>query len=121
MRACDLIIVQGETQRIGFLWLAGPDRDHLTPVDVSGCGARMQLRRTVEDDEVLAEFSTAAGTLEVVWPCGEAGQFYIVIGAEQSAAFAHSTMVYDLFASQPAGTPSRVVGGAAFLERRVPR
>ena len=60
-----------------------PDTDKV-PEDYTGCTARMQLRREIDDPEVLLELSTANGGVEL-----DGAWLRLLMTAEQTAAFVY--------------------------------
>lgn len=60
-----------------------PDTDKV-PEDYTGCTARMQLRREIDDPEVLLELSTANGGIEL-----DGAWLRLLMTAEQTAAFVY--------------------------------
>ena len=60
-----------------------PDSDKV-PEDYTGCTARMQLRREIDDPEVLLELSTATGGIEL-----DGAWLRLLMTAEQTAAFVY--------------------------------
>lgn len=60
-----------------------PDADKV-PEDYTGCTARMQLRREIDDPEVLLELSTANGGIEL-----DGAWLRLLMTAEQTAAFVY--------------------------------
>ena len=63
-----------------------PDAD-ITREDYTGCTARMQLRRDIDDPEVLLELSTANGGIEL-----NGAWLRLLMTAEQTGAFAYGDM-----------------------------
>lgn len=67
------------------------------PLDFTDMSARMQVRRAVPDDEILAEFSTADGTID---PLDETGVVKFAVDADITADLPADNVtqswVYDL-------------------------
>lgn len=63
-----------------------PDADKV-PEDYTGCMARMQLRREIDDPEVLLELSTANGGIEL-----DGAWLRLLMTAEQTAAFVYGAV-----------------------------
>ena len=57
-----LTIVRGSTLNTAFTWSTGDCKTALTPVDLTGASARLQVRESPES-AVLFELSTADGTI----------------------------------------------------------
>ncbi len=60
-----------------------PDADKV-PEDYTGCTARMQLRREIDDPEVLLELSTTNGGIEL-----DGAWLRLLMTADQTAAFVY--------------------------------
>lgn len=65
---------------------AVPDAD-ITREDYTGCTARVQLRREIDDPEILLELSTASGGIEL-----DGAWLRLLMTAEQTAAFVYGDM-----------------------------
>lgn len=53
-----LVIEQGATFRREFQWRSGATEETATPVDLTGCTARAQIRETYESTTALADLTT---------------------------------------------------------------
>lgn len=98
----DLTIYKGSTYSKLIQWKTG---EPATPVDLTGCTARMQVRKRANDTEVLDVLTTENGKLTIYNP--SEGRIRIDISAAQSAAYTFTTGVYDLEIVYPA--PSTTV------------
>lgn len=87
----DLTIYKGSTYSKLFQWKTGSPE---TPVDLTGCTARMQIRKRVNDTETLDILTTENGKL-TIYNAAE-GRFRIDISAAESAAYQFTSGVYDL-------------------------
>lgn len=108
-----LTIEQGATFRQPVQFLAADD----TPVDFTGCTARMQIRRTLEDLAVLLELTTENGRLAIDVPTGT---LTMNLTAIETAAL-DSGGVYDLEVLFADGSTSRMLKGMVLLDREVTR
>lgn len=112
----DLDIYKGSTFVKIIQWKTG------TPpvaVNLTGCTARMQLRKAVNDTTVLDTLTTENGKLIIHEPLN--GKFKIVIAAEVSSTYTFTSAVYDLeiiFADQ---TVTRVIEGCLTAAPEVTR
>ncbi len=98
----DLTIYKGSTYSKLIQWKTG---EPATPVDLTGCTARMQVGKRANDTEVLDVLTTENGKLTIYNP--SEGRIRIDISAAQSAAYTFTTGVYDLEIVYPA--PSTTV------------
>lgn len=104
----DLTIYKGSTYSKLFQWKTGTPA---TPVDLTGCTARMQIRKRVTDTEILESLTTENGMLTIY---NEAeGRFRIDIPAAISAAYPFTSGVFDLeiVYPSPSTTVYRVLEG----------
>ena len=112
----DLDVYKGSTFVKVIQWKTG------TPpvaVNLTGCTARMQLRKAVNDTTVLDTLTTENGKLVIHEPLN--GKFKIVIPASTSTAYTFTSAVYDLeiiFADQ---TVTRVIEGCLTAAPEVTR
>lgn len=96
----DLTVYKGSTYSKLIQWKTGSPA---VPVDLTGCTARMQVRRRVNDAEILDTLTTENGKL-TIYSAAE-GRIRIDIPAAQSAAYAFNSAVYDLEIVYPTGNP----------------
>lgn len=111
-----LKIDQGATFKKVVTWKAGTPA---TPVDLTGCTARAQIRATVTSPDVLHEMTSAPGggiTLDDVL-----GEVMIDIDAATTAGFAWKTAVYDLEIVFADGTVRRLLQGPVSVSPEVTR
>ena len=94
-------IYQGATFRKRLTWKA-PDG---TPIDLTGCTARMQVRSEVESDVVLLSLTTENGGITLG---GSAGTVNLYLGAVATAALAFEGGVFDLEIIHPGALPDDV-------------
>lgn len=98
----DLTVYKGSTYSKLIQWKTG---DPATPVDLTGCTARMQIRKRVNDTEILETLTTENGKL-TIYNAAE-GRIRIDIPAATSTAYAFTSGVYDLEIVYP--SPSTTV------------
>ena len=92
----DLTVYKGSTFSKKFQWKTG---EPLTPVDLTGCTIRMQVRKLVTSSSVLVEFNGSNGMLSITDPLN--GLFKLDISAATSTAFNFTSGVYDIEVSYP--------------------
>jgi hypothetical protein len=108
----DFLIEQGATKTLRFIW---KDSEGV-PVDLTSYTARMQLRRTVSSDTVVAELTTENGGIVLG---GTDGTVDVEFSAELTAGLSKDG-VYDL-ELESAGVVTRLVQGNFTLSREVTR
>lgn len=89
-----------------------------TPIDLSGCTARMQIRAEVESPAVLLELTTANGRIALG---GVAGTVDLLITDEDTAAIAWESGVFDLEIAHPDGSVTRLAKGTVITDPGVTR
>jgi hypothetical protein len=87
----DLDVYKGSTFVKIIQWKTG---DPATAVNLTGCTARMQIRKTVNDTVVLDTLTTENGKIVIHEPLN--GKFKILIPANISTAYTFTSAVYDL-------------------------
>lgn len=102
----DLDVYKGSTFVKIIQWKTGT-----TPVAVNltGCTARMQIRKAVNDSAVMDTLSTENAKIVIHEPLN--GRFKIVIPAEVSSLYAFTSAVYDLEIVFTDSTVVRVIEG----------
>lgn len=111
----DLIIELGATFTKQLVWKSGIA---LTPVDLTGCSARMQLRETIDSPQVVLELSTANGYIALG---GTSGTISLSIPASVTATISSDKSVYDLEITFPDTTVSKLVYGTVQFIQQVTR
>ena len=112
----DLDVYKGSTFVKIIQWKTG------TPpvaVNLTGCTARMQIRKAVNDTTVLDTLTTENGKLVIHEPLN--GKFKIVISAATSTAYTFTSAVYDLEIIFTDGTVTRVIEGCLIAAPEVTR
>jgi hypothetical protein len=115
----NIVITQGETYRQVFTWkLRWPSGATPTPVDLTGCSARMHVRELLETPTTLLELSTANGRITLG---GLAGTITIDLSAEDTAALTWLQGVYDIEIVFATGEVRRLLEGGVKVNREVTR
>lgn len=104
---------QGATLRKPFTWKAGGE-----PVDLTEFVGRMQIRETIDSEEVIAELTSDNGGIIIGH---EPGEFTLYMSAEDTAALDFDSAVYDLELESPNGDVTRILAGDVTLTREVTR
>lgn len=107
-------IYQGATFRRRLRWLQ-PDR---TPMDLSGCTARMQVRAEVESPAVLLTLTTEDGRIALG---GTAGTIDLIVSDGDTAPLAWGCGVWDLEIEHPGGDVTRLAQGSISVSPEVTR
>ncbi len=114
----DLAVEQGSTYTRVFTWTTGGTGCNPgTPVDLTGYGAKMQIRSNVSSPTVLFEASTANGNIVLG---GTLGTITLTIPALDSAAWTFVTGVYDLELTMGVDA-TRLLQGKVAVSREVTR
>lgn len=87
----DLTIYKGSTFSKSIQWKTGTIP---SPVNLTGCTARMQIRKTVNDATILDTLTTENGG--IVFEDAGTGKLRIEIAADTSTAYTFNSGVYDL-------------------------
>ena len=112
----DLDVYKGSTFVKIIQWKTG------TPpvaVNLTGCTARMQIRKAVNDTTVLDTLTTENAKIVIHEPLN--GKFKIVIPASTSTAYTFTSAVYDLEIVFTDGTVTRVIEGCLTAAPEVTR
>ena len=109
-------IYQGATFRKRLTW-KGP-LPAQTPIDLTGCAARMQVRPEVESSTVLLELTTANGGITLG---GVAGTIELFISDDASTLFTWTAGVWDLEIEFPGGDVRRLAQGSISVSPEVTR
>ncbi len=112
----DLDIYKGSTFVKTIQWKTG------TPpvaVNLTGCTARMQIRKAVNDTAVLDTLTTENAKLIIHEPLN--GKLKIIIAADISSAYTFTSAVYDLEIIFTDGTVARVIEGCLTAAPEVTR
>ncbi len=109
-----LQIYQGATFRKRLRWL-NPDQ---TPIDLTGCTARMQVREEVESTAVLLELTTENGSIVLG---GTVGTVELLVDADTTAAITWDGGAWDLEIVHPGGEVTRLAQGSLCVSPEVTR
>lgn len=118
----NLCIGQGETFRKSFVWKTG---EPATAVDLTDWQARMQVRESIDAEEVLISLDSEpeanpeglAGTISLT----HEGEVQLYIDHETTAKLDFESAVYDLELISPSDDVRRLVAGKVTLSREVTR
>jgi hypothetical protein len=112
----DLDIYKGSTYRKGFQWLTSPDK---TPMDLSGCSIKLQIRAYANSPDVLYEASTGNSRIEVT--STTQGKWRLIVSSSDSTSWTFNQAVYDLDITFPSGDVYTVVEGIVYAKQQVTR
>lgn len=107
-------IEQGATFRLSLQWIA-----NMTPVNLLGFQARMQIRSEVASQSIIHELTTMNGG--ILFKDENNGQIELFISHVQTASFEFISAVYDLELHAPNGDVTRLLEGKATLSLEVTR
>ena len=114
----DIAIDQGATFPLSVSVKSVAADGAKTPVDLTGYTARMQIRRMVDDEDVLASLTTENGRISID---EENGKVTLNIPDATTAGFTFTRAVYDLEIVAPGGTVQRILRGAVRVSPEVTR
>lgn len=110
-----LTIYQGATFHKRFIWQSASG----SPIDLTGCTARMQVRAKVTDPAVLIELTTEDGGLTLG---GATGTIDLEISDEDTRVITSwKGGVWDLLITFPSGETYRIVEGTIVVSPGVTR
>ncbi len=102
----DLTIYKGSTFVKSIQWKTG---DPAVAVDLTGCTARMQVRKSPCDSVILESLTTENSKIVITEPLN--GKLEIRISASVSSAYTFVSGVYDLELVFTNGTVTRIIEG----------
>lgn len=108
-------IYQGATFRKRLTWKTGPLS---SPVDLTGCTARMQVRSSVDSPIVLLPLTTENGGIALG---GTAGTIDLYVSDAGTTAITWSGGVWDLEIVYPGGDVTRLAQGSISVSPEVTR
>lgn len=114
----NLRIYQGATFCHRWTWRSGTTPGNATPVDLTGCKARMQVRPEVSSGVVLLAASTDDGRIRLG---GVAGTIELYLHDEETANLSFEYGVYDLEIEFANGEVRRLFYGSVNLSPEVTR
>jgi hypothetical protein len=112
----DLDVYKGSTFVKIIQWKTGIPQ---AAVNLTGCTARMQIRRAVNETTVLDTLSTENGRIQIHEPLN--GKFKINIAAAISTAYTFTSAVYDLEIIFTDQSVVRVIEGCVYAIPEVTR
>lgn len=110
----NLTIYQGATFHHPFRWKAGTPP---TPVDLTGCTARMQVRLRVDSPTALLTLTTETGGITL----GAEGSIVLRVDAAATTAINWTSGVYDLEVTLSNGDIRRLLYGSVQVSPEVTR
>lgn len=110
-----LTIEQGATYNQTLLYF---NPDGVTPINLTGVTAKMQIRPTAESSTLIIELSTTNGRIVIV-PLE--GKLTLSITDEDTNALPAGKYVYDLELYNPDGTTARFIEGKVTIHAAVTR
>lgn len=114
----NLRIIQGATFSSKFRWNLGDTKENATPVDLTGCKARMHIREYLDAPEPLVTLTTENGRITLG---GATGEIEVDFTDEITAGFNWVKGVYDLEIEFADGRVRRFMEGKVTLSREVTR
>jgi hypothetical protein len=112
----ELTIYKGSTFVKTIQWKSGSPA---TPVNLTGCTLRMQMRKSVSDAVILDTLTTENGKLEIT--NAAESKISIKIAATTSSAYTFDRGVYDLEVIFLDGSVYRIIEGAVTAVPEVTR
>lgn len=110
----DILIEQGST----FSFVATWKDSEGTPIDVTGCSARMQVRPWQESETILLSLTTGNGGIALG---GTAGTVSVYATDEATQGLPPGYAVYDIEIETTAGRVTRLLQGAVEISPEVTR
>jgi hypothetical protein len=98
-----------------FTWV---DESTGLPVDLTGWSARLQARVNVEDEDVVMDLSTTAGTILLG---GTFGTVHLSADPVFTEALDFERAFYDLYVLPPNNARERLLKGVVTLDKAVTR
>lgn len=110
-----ITILQGSTFRAHWVWKAG---EPLTPVDLTGVFARLQIRADIDSPDVLVELTTENGGITLG---GASGEIDLYMPHSNTAAVDWDEGVFDLEFVMSNGDVVRKIAGPVVVSKEVTR
>ena len=107
-------IEQGASFNQPLIWKAQSGQ----AIKLGGWAAKMQLRKTVDDQNVILELSTENGRIALG---ATTGVIALSVTDEDTALLTPGTYVYDLLMSAPDGSKTRLIEGSVLVKAGVTR
>lgn len=99
-------------------YVSGGELLYHPPVNLTGWTARMQIRSSVSDSNIIIELNTTNGGIVLG---GAAGTINLLATAAQTALFTFQNAVYDLTLTDPTGVVTNLLAGNVSLVLEVTR
>jgi len=112
----NLSIDQGATFHKGITWKVGDPTP--LPVDLTGCTARMQVRESIDSENIFIELTTENGRITLGTTDGSVS---LDINATDTAALDWKRGVYDLEIIFANGVVRRLLSGTVVVSPEVTR
>lgn len=113
----NLVIKQGATFIAKRRWSTQEDKDApIIPVDFTNCIGRMHIRSNIKSPDILLEFSTDIGNMEL-----DDGWVILKLTATETAAIDWKKGVYDLEIEFPDSFVRRLYAGTVTISKEVTR
>lgn len=112
----DLTVYKGSTFVQAVQWKTGATP---TPVDLTGCSIRMQIRERVTTATTIDDLTTQNS--RIVITDAVQGKFEIRIPANTSSAYTVNSGVYDVEVVMTDGSPYRILEGSVSFSPEVTR
>lgn len=110
----DFEIEQGATRIVPLVWKDSSGN----PVNLTGASARMQVRRSAADTEVLLEMSTSNSRISVA---ALEGKINLIFSASVTAALKWRRGQYDLEVTSGDGSVTRLMQGEITVSPEITR
>lgn len=113
----DLYIEQGATFQLAFTWNEGTVDEIGPPVDLTGCVARMQIRKAQQQAALLS--ATSAGIDPAIVLGGATGTIAITLTDDMTDALTLKSALYDLEIEFPDETVYRLLEGGVTVSPNI--
>jgi hypothetical protein len=110
----DILCDQGATFRLSMVWKDAT----LTPIDLTGYAAALQVRTEAAEPGIIIELTTVGGGVGLG---GSAGTISIFIDAGTSAGLDPANALYDLLMTAPSGDKTRLLQGKFTIRAAITR
>jgi hypothetical protein len=97
------------------------ESDGVTPVDLTGCTLRMQLREELESATPAIELTNTNGRLTILDQTTNKGKVRVLVTDEETAALTFDSAVFDMELEYADGTVDRILEGKVTLDKEVTR
>ena len=105
----DLYIEQGATFQLSFIWYDGDANDQGSPVDLTGCQGRMQIRKSQQQPAILDAVSFGPTPQIVLY--GTTGKISITLTPIDTNQLTQKSALYDFEVEFPSGAVFRLMEG----------